>query len=231
MKKILLFFMLLSATSAFAQDVIVKKDGSTILSKVIKITTTEVEYKKFSNLNGPTYTIAKTELQAINYENGEKETFGQQESSNSSQLVQSFQTYTTTNRQKQWSDRDLYRLTTGNTDYAKKAKRLRIVGWTIGPAFLITGGVLIGAFMPDEELGGFLAGTILVTGGITTTTACLIRANKLKNLSIYSLNTAPLYQQKITFNNGTSLATGVDVIRDNQLNNNPTLGLGVRYNF
>lgn len=228
MKKILLFFMLLSATSAFAQDVIVKKDGSTILSRVIKITTTEVEYKKFSNLNGPTYTIAKTELQAINYENGEKETFGQQESSNSSQLVQSFPTYTTTNRQKQWSDRDLYRLTTGNTDYAKKAKRLRIVGWTIGPAFFIAGGAVMGSFI-DSEIG--IVGIVMLTGGIATTTACLIRAHKLMNMSIYSLNTAPLYQQKITFGNGTSLATGVDVIRDNQLNNNPTLGLGVRYNF
>lgn len=228
MKKILLFFMLLSATSAFAQDVIVKKDGSTILSRVIKITTTEVEYKKFSNLNGPTYTIAKTELQAINYENGEKETFGQQEPSNSSQPVQSFPTYTTTNRQKQWSDRDLYRLTTGNTDYAKKAKRLKIVGWTIGPAFFIAGGAVMGSFI-DSEIG--IVGIVMLTGGIATTTACLIRAHKLKNLSIYSLNTAPLYQQKITFDNGSSLATGVDVIRDNQLNSNPTLGLGIRYNF
>ena len=50
-----------------------KKDGSTILSKVIEIGTSEVKYKKFSNQNGPTYTILKEEIQAINYENGEKE--------------------------------------------------------------------------------------------------------------------------------------------------------------
>ncbi|MBQ7442518.1 MAG: hypothetical protein IJS59_01435, partial [Bacteroidaceae bacterium] len=75
MKKILFFLLLLAATSTQAQDVIVKRDGSTILSKVIEITTTEVKYKRFSNPTGPTYTISKAELQAINYENGEKETF------------------------------------------------------------------------------------------------------------------------------------------------------------
>lgn len=58
-----------------AQDVIVKKDGSTILSKVLEINSSDIKYKKHSNLNGPTYTIAKSELLSINYENGEKEVF------------------------------------------------------------------------------------------------------------------------------------------------------------
>lgn len=75
MKRILLFLMLLSVTSVFAQDVIVKKDGSTILSKVVEIGTTEVKYKKFSNQNGPTYSILKSDIQAVNYENGEKDIF------------------------------------------------------------------------------------------------------------------------------------------------------------
>lgn len=75
MKRILFLLMLLSATSVFAQDVIVKKDGSTILSKVIEIGTSEVKYKKFSNQNGPTYTIRISDLLSINYQNGEKEEF------------------------------------------------------------------------------------------------------------------------------------------------------------
>ena len=70
MKKILLFFLLLAAANVSAQDVIVKKDGTTILSKVIEIGTSEVKYKKFSNQSGPTYSISKSELQTINYENG-----------------------------------------------------------------------------------------------------------------------------------------------------------------
>ena len=49
MKKVLLLMVLLASfLSASAQDVIVKKDGSTILSKVIEIGTTEVKYKKWT---------------------------------------------------------------------------------------------------------------------------------------------------------------------------------------
>jgi len=58
-----------------AQDVIVKKDGSTILSKVIEIGTSEIKYKKWTNQSGPNYTIAISDLLVINYENGDKETF------------------------------------------------------------------------------------------------------------------------------------------------------------
>lgn len=82
MKKVLFFLVLLSATTVYAQDVIVKKDGTTILSKVIEIGTSEVKYKKFSNQNGPTYSVSKSELQAINYENGEKDTFESSPSAN-----------------------------------------------------------------------------------------------------------------------------------------------------
>ena len=35
-----------------AQDVIVKKDGATILSKVIEVNETILKYKKFKNLQG-----------------------------------------------------------------------------------------------------------------------------------------------------------------------------------
>ncbi len=74
------------ATIASAQDVIVKKDGSTILSKIIKVGETEVEYKKFKNQQGPTYTISTSNIQAINYENGDKDTF---ESSSNNQTIES----------------------------------------------------------------------------------------------------------------------------------------------
>lgn len=58
-----------------AQDVIVKKDSATIVCKVLEITSTEVKYKKISNQNGPTYSLPKTDIQVINYENGERECF------------------------------------------------------------------------------------------------------------------------------------------------------------
>ena len=75
LKALLTLALSAGTTTVFAQDVIVKHDGSTILSKVTEIGVTEVKYKKFSNQNGPTYSIQKSDIQAINYENGEKETF------------------------------------------------------------------------------------------------------------------------------------------------------------
>lgn len=77
MKRLLFYLMLLSATSVFAQDVIVKKDGSTILSKVQEINENNVKYKKFSNLQGPTYTMGKADILSINYENGDKDDFSE----------------------------------------------------------------------------------------------------------------------------------------------------------
>ena len=46
-----------------------------IQAKVSKIGTTEVEYIKWNNQNGPQYSIAIADILAINYQNGEKETF------------------------------------------------------------------------------------------------------------------------------------------------------------
>ena len=77
LKALLTLALATSTAITFAQDVIVKHDGSVILSKVIKVGTTEVEYKKFTNQGGPTYSILKTDIQAINYENGEMDKFAE----------------------------------------------------------------------------------------------------------------------------------------------------------
>ena len=65
----------LVCSCASAQDLIVKKDGTVIQAKVTKIGTSEVEYKKWSNQDGPQYSIAVADILAINYMNGEKEMF------------------------------------------------------------------------------------------------------------------------------------------------------------
>ena len=74
-KLIALAALCVAVSYASAQDLIVKKDGSVIQAKVTKIGTSEVEYKKWSNQNGPQYSIAVADILAINYQNGEKETF------------------------------------------------------------------------------------------------------------------------------------------------------------
>ena len=75
MKHLLVLLLVPCSVSVFAQDVIVKKDGSTILSKVLEVNTADIKYKKYSNRNGPTYSISKAEIMAINYENDDKDTF------------------------------------------------------------------------------------------------------------------------------------------------------------
>lgn len=74
MRKLFILLLFVSLNMS-AQDVIVKKDGSTILSKVLEVNPNDVKYKKFSNQNGPTYTINKLEILSINYENGDKDMF------------------------------------------------------------------------------------------------------------------------------------------------------------
>lgn len=72
---LLLVQLFMTTHLLFAQDVIVKKDGSTILSKVVEVGSSEVKYKKWSNQSGPLYTVSISELLSINYKNGDKETF------------------------------------------------------------------------------------------------------------------------------------------------------------
>lgn len=66
-------FALFASTQVSAQDVIVKKDGTTILSKVVEVGSSEIKYKKHSHQDGPTYSLSASEILSINYENGEKE--------------------------------------------------------------------------------------------------------------------------------------------------------------
>ena len=74
MKKILFLLTLITA-DVHAQDIIVKKDVNTIVSKVLEVNASDVKYKKYSNLDGPTYTISKAELLSINYKNGDRDLF------------------------------------------------------------------------------------------------------------------------------------------------------------
>ena len=75
MKKLATLFLLMAgmAIAVNAQDVITLKNGDQITVKVSEISNTEIKYKRFDNLEGPTIAIAKSEVFAINYENGTRE--------------------------------------------------------------------------------------------------------------------------------------------------------------
>lgn len=72
------FLLLLSAASAlFGQDIITKKDGTDIQARISEVGVNDVKYKKFNNQDGPSYTIAKSDILMITYENGERDVFAE----------------------------------------------------------------------------------------------------------------------------------------------------------
>jgi hypothetical protein len=75
MKYALLFFSLLLHAVSYGQDTIVQKNGSPIVSKVLEIDKHDVRYKKFENLEGPSYVISKSDISMIRYQNGSTDTF------------------------------------------------------------------------------------------------------------------------------------------------------------
>jgi hypothetical protein len=76
MEKILLLLLASVITPfAFAQDIIVTKDGKKIETKVTEINENDIKYKKFDNLSGPSYSMKKYEIASILYENGQVEVF------------------------------------------------------------------------------------------------------------------------------------------------------------
>ncbi len=77
MKKTILVLLaaVCGATTASAQDVIVKTDDAKIESKVVEISPDAVRYKRFSNPDGPTYVLPTAQILYIRYANGEVEHF------------------------------------------------------------------------------------------------------------------------------------------------------------
>ncbi len=75
MKTILpaLFFSLIFVQLVHSQDLIIKTNQDTILSKVLEVAD-EIRYKEFNFENGPTYVILKTDVAFIKYENGRIDT-------------------------------------------------------------------------------------------------------------------------------------------------------------
>ena len=72
---IIVLFCFSFIISTHAQDKIMFIDGTEILSKVIEINNTEIKYKNFADISGPTIINLKKNIFIIKYENGTKEVF------------------------------------------------------------------------------------------------------------------------------------------------------------
>lgn len=77
MKHLLFLCFTLFSFVAYSQDLITTKKGEDIQAKVLEINTSQVKYKKTDNLEGPTYTILKSDVLMIRYANGSKDIFAE----------------------------------------------------------------------------------------------------------------------------------------------------------
>jgi hypothetical protein len=71
-----IFALIIFAITGYSQDVITENSGNDINAKILEVTSTEVKYKKTNFLDGPTFTVLKSDVLMIRYANGTKDVFG-----------------------------------------------------------------------------------------------------------------------------------------------------------
>ncbi|HQB20532.1 MAG TPA: hypothetical protein PK495_08150, partial [Bacteroidales bacterium] len=86
MKKIIFLSCILFVQLTKAQDVIFIFDGTTIESKVIAIESEVIKYKLWNSEEDSIYSIPKTEVIMINYANGNRDMFVNNESATQTPL-------------------------------------------------------------------------------------------------------------------------------------------------
>ena len=86
MKKLTFLAIFAIATFAsFSQDFIIKKNGEEIKAVISEVGQTEVKYKKYDLDKGPIFTILKSDIFMIRYQNGSKDVFNEPTASKESE--------------------------------------------------------------------------------------------------------------------------------------------------
>lgn len=224
MKKLLLFLVLIApALISSAQDVIVKKDGSTIMSKIIEIGINEVKYKKWSNQDGPNYTISISDIKEITYENGEKDVFKEEENTKPQQL----------------DNNDYSRQMAENLAINNRLEKERLLSsaksWrTVGSVWYwinviggIGGGIYLYIYGAPESTYWIVAGS-----GFATAFVGLFVFNSIANNKEAAANSiafTPIINHDFNIGNNTFSAS-LTLINDKQANNT-FFGAGLSYKF
>lgn len=228
------FFVVFNAAVGFAQDVIVMKDGSTILAKVLKITKTEVTYKKYNNLQGPEYTMSISDIVSINYENGTKEDFNPVVSQ--TEVQSSTDIFTTDVKTSDLELLKAYQAYKGYEDIPDKIKKRKKIGWIGGGILVVIGGALFIANSLDSSESDDLRdcvifGAISVGVGVAWCVGWNIAAYKLKK-ELNSYTQVPLFEQDVFSGKNSKLVAGVDALRVGKMNHSTYgVGLNLKYNF
>ena len=75
MKNYITIILILTNLMIKAQDIIVLKDGNEVKAMVAEISSEQVKYRKFDNDTGVIYTIEKSKILMVKYQNGTKDIF------------------------------------------------------------------------------------------------------------------------------------------------------------
>ncbi len=210
--------MILCSANVIAQDVIVKKDGSTIASKVLEINQNEIKYKKFNNQNGPTYSISKSEILSINYENGEKDMFNNYVTPMPQQDYNytNNQTYNTYSQQNQYKKEQLL----------ISAKHWRNAGTFLGTIIALGGGTV--ALLCLEGTPAYIViGSCCGAGFLTAAIMGGVANNKEEQAK--AIATFPIIKQDFNIANG-QFSAGINLMND-KLTKEHILGLGLALKF
>ena len=241
MKQLFIFLLFLCSTSISAQDVIVKKDGSTIVCRVVELTSSEIVYNKWSDLNGSNYVMNRADASTINYQNGKKV--------NLSEATNLYQPHNQNDGVQLYNDRALLELDKAITS-TSRVRKMRTIGWIGGTVAVVAGGILLihgnsnngdevthsggTTYVKGRDRSGaqaeMVVGGILMGVGVAFTTTFLILAHKEKRKMNGMISYNPILQHGFQLNNGSSLIASLDMINNHSLGEK-TLGLSLLYNF
>jgi len=229
MKHWLFLMLFCCAVCASAQDVIVKKDGSTVVCRVLEVKSSEVVYKLWTERNGSSYIMDLSLVSSINYESGKKESF-------SEIMENKYSPYNQNNGERQINDNSLLMMDMSSKVNQKKAKRLKIAGYTgIGVTLIGVALITLGAAeIADNDICGdraVIAGACLIPAGAVVAVPCLWKGYKMSK-EYKRIQNFALYQQDFKFKNGSSITPSVDMLKYTDKGfNTQTIGLGLSYNF
>lgn len=226
-----MLLMFLCSLTASAQDVIVRKNGSTVVCRILEVGQTEVVYKRWTELNGNNYVMDIADIASIHYENGKKRELGTVTGS----------PFVSGNRDGVIDDGSLMNMAERSFNLSK-AKRLKKVGW-IGGTLLMVGGITcmslgIRTFRNpdyyyedgDSGTGLVVAGTLITIGGLTFASVCTVKANKLQKRSQYTVLSIPLLEKNIWSGKNSSLAASLNSFQTST-QKTPGFGLGLSCKF
>lgn len=227
MKKFLFIFLMAFSGMVYAQDTIALANKQTILCKILEVSSSEIKYKKWSNPEGPIYTVAISNILSISYQNGEKEDLIALQFFTKESPIQNNQTVAAQNA-------SIQSIQT-NIDYLRRDELLRRsrgcrIGGIISSVCCGVGIMFTGCFLAGMR--GASGGNIsmIVIGGVGTislATGLVCTANRLRR-EAYAIDVAHLYEKDFKMRNG-KLSTGADLLVDKD--HHKAIGVGIKYNF